>query len=174
MLYDLINLEKLRRACVYALMLVILLLLQNVLLSNIAPLGVRAAFVPVSVVCVGLFEGSVWGAMYGLAAGYFMDMGQSETTVLFMLVLVVCGYFTGLLCRYELRRGLVTALVLSFCVLVICAACQMLPFLVFTETVRPGVVIATGVLQVLWSLPFTFLIYYPCRYIAGREMMGGG
>lgn len=174
MLYDLIDLEKLRRACVYALMLVLLFLLQNVVLAPIAPLGVRAVFVPVSVVCVGLFEGSVWGAMYGVTAGYFMDMGQDETTILFMLVLAVCGYFTGLLCRYELRRGLVTALVLSFCVLVICALCQMLPFLVFTETMRPGAVFATGALQVLWSLPFTLLIYYPCRYIAGHEMVGGG
>lgn len=172
MLYDLINLEKLRRACVYTLMLVVLLLLQNVLLANLAPLGVRAVFVPVSVVCVGLFEGGVWGAMYGLAAGYFMDMGQSETTILFMLVLGVCGYFTGLLCRYELRRGLVTALVLSLGVLVICALCQMLPFLIFTDT-SPWAVVRTGLLQVLWSLPFTFLIYYPCRYIAGHDMMGG-
>lgn len=171
MLYDLINLEKLRRSCVYGLMLLVLFLLQNVLLSNIAPLGVRAVFVPVSVVCVGLFEGGVWGAMYGVAAGYFMDMGQSETTVLFMIVLAAAGFFTGLLCRYELRRGLVTALALSFCVLAICALCQMLPFLLFTAT-RPWPVLRTGLLQVLWSLPFTFVIYYPCRYIAGHEMVG--
>ncbi len=172
MLYDLIDLEKLRRACVYALMLVILFLLQNVLLSNFAPLGVRAVFVPVSVVCVGLFEGGVWGAMYGAAAGYFLDMGQSETTVLFMLVLAAAGYFTGVLCRYELRRGLLTALVLSAAVLTACALCQMLPFLLFTTT-RAWPVIRTGVLQIVWSLPFTFLIYYPCRYIAGHELTSG-
>lgn len=172
MLYDLIDLEKLRRACVYGLMLLILFLLQNVLLANVAPLGVRAVFVPVSVVCVGLFEGGVWGAMYGLAAGYFTDMAQSETTVMFMILLTAAGYFTGVLCRYELRRGFVTALVLSALVLSACALCQMFHFLFFTDT-RAWPVLRTGLLQVLWSLPFVAVIYYPCRAIAGRDLSAG-
>lgn len=172
MLYDLIDLEKLRRACVYALMLAALFLLQNVLLVNVAPLGVHAVFVPVSVVCVGLFEGGVWGAMYGMAAGYFLDMGHSETTILFTLLLAAAGYFIGVLCRFELRRGLTTALLLSFLLLAACALCQMAPFLLAGST-RPWVAVRTGLLQVLWSMPFTFLIYYPCRFIAGRELAGG-
>ncbi len=173
MLFDLIDLEKLRRGCVYALMLLLLLLIQNVLLANVTPLGVHAAFLPVSVVCVGLFEGGVWGAMYGLAAGYFIDMSQSETTVLFMVLLALAGYFIGVLCRYELRRGFVTALVLSALLLALCALFQMFHFLFFTDT-QTWPVLRTGLLQVLWSLPFVVVIYYPCRAIAGHDLFDPG
>ncbi len=168
MIFDLIDLAKLRRAFVYALLLLVLFLLQNVLFANLAIAGVRAMFVPISVVCVALFEGGVWGALYGLAAGFFLDMGMPDSTVLFLILLPVIGFFCGALCHYVLRRGFLTALVLSAGTLLLTALCQMFPFL-FSGT-KVWAVIGTGLLQVLWSLPFILIIYYPCRAIAQRDM----
>lgn len=169
MLLDLINLAKLRRAVVYALFLALLFLVQNLLGAYVAPLGVHAMFIPAAVVCVALFEGGVWGAMFGLVAGYFADMGFAENSVLFTLLFSVIGYFTGVLGKYTLRKAFVTALVLSAGALLLAAFCQMFPFLFFKDT-RIWPVLKTGLLQVLWSLPFIFVIYYPCRAIAGHEM----
>lgn len=169
MLLDLINLAKLRRAVVYAILLLVLFLIQNLLVSYVALWGVRAMFIPVAVVCVALFEGGVWGAMFGLAAGYFADMGFAENTVLFTILFPVIGYFTGVLGKYTLRKAFITALVLSAAALMLAAFCQMFPFLFFEDT-KIWPVLKTGFLQVLWSLPFIFVIYYPCRAIAGHEM----
>ena len=48
----------------------------------------------------------------------------------------------------------------------------MFHFLFFTDT-RAWPVLRTGLLQVLWSLPFVAVIYYPCRAIAGRDLSAG-
>lgn len=49
--------NRTRRGVLYALLLLVGLLLQNVILSHIPILGVRVMFLPVLVVAVGLFEG---------------------------------------------------------------------------------------------------------------------
>ena len=59
MLFDLINLAKLRRAVIHALMLILLFCAQDLLGSYVAPWGVKALFIPAAVVCVALFEGGV-------------------------------------------------------------------------------------------------------------------
>lgn len=168
MLLDLINLAKLRRGVVYALMLVLLFALQNLLCSYIAPLGVKAMFIPAAVVCVALFEGGVWGAMFGLAAGYFADMGFAENTVMFTILFPAIGYVVGILGKYSMRKAFITALVLSAAALLLAALGQMFPF--FFRGTKLWAVVKTGVLQVLWSLPFVPVIYYPCRFIAGHDM----
>lgn len=168
MLLDLINLAKLRRAVVYGLFLVLLFAVQNLLGAYVSLWGVRAMFLPAAVVCVALFEGGVWGAMFGLAAGYFADMAFAENTVMFTLLFPMLGYFAGVLCKYTLRKALITALVLSAGALLLTAGAQMAPFLFRGERFWP--VLRTGLLQTLWSLPFVFAVYYPCRTIAGYDM----
>lgn len=168
MLFDLINLAKLRRGVVYALMLVLLFAVQNLLCAYVAPLGVRAMFIPVAVVCVALFEGGVWGAMFGLAAGFFTDMGFAENTILFTVLFPVVGYAVGVLGKYSMRKAFITALVLSTAALLLAALGQMFPF--FFRGTNVWAVLRTGFLQLLWSLPFVPVIYYPCRSIAGHDM----
>ena len=86
MLLDLIDLSKLRRAIVYALLLAGLFILQNLILSRITVLGVHALIVPAAVVAIGLFEDGLWGGMVGLAAGYFSDMA-TQNVALFTVLL---------------------------------------------------------------------------------------
>lgn len=168
MLFDLINLAKLRRAVIHGLMLLLLFWLQDLLASYVTPWGIKALFIPAAVVCVALFEGGSWGAMFGLAAGFLSDLGFAENTVLFTLLFPLMGYAAGVLGKYVLRKAFVTGLVLSATALVLSTLFQMFPF--FFRSSSFWAVLKTGLLQVLWSLPFAALIYFPCRSIAGQDL----
>ena len=74
--------QRSRRGVLYALYLLGALVLQNVIFSHIAPLGVRAMFMPALVVAVALFEGGGTGGYFGLAAGIVCDLFFSGQTVL--------------------------------------------------------------------------------------------
>ncbi|HBD86211.1 MAG TPA: hypothetical protein DC001_02145, partial [Clostridiales bacterium] len=69
MLWDLINMDKLRRGLIYAVYMLLVLLLQNAVFSRIVIFGTKAMLVPAAVVAVGMFEGGVWGAVFGLFTG---------------------------------------------------------------------------------------------------------
>ncbi len=168
MFLDLINLAKLRRAVIHGLMLLLLFWLQDLLASYVTLGGVKALFIPAAVVCVALFEGGAWGAMFGLAAGFLADMGFAENSVLFTILFPLLGYTAGVLGKYVLRRAFITGLVLSAAALLLTALFQMFPF--FFRSSSFWAVLKTGVLQVLWSLPFAALIYFPCRSIAGQDL----
>ena len=66
--------QRSRRGVLYALYRLGALVLQNVIFSHIAPLGVRAMFMPALVVAVALFEGGGTGGYFGLAAGIVCDL----------------------------------------------------------------------------------------------------
>ena len=105
--------------------------------------------------------------MFGLAAGYLADMGFAENSVLFTLLFPAMGYFAGVLGKYVLRRAFISGFVLSVAALLLTTFCQMLPF-IFRSSF--WAVLKTGIVQVLWSLPFAALIYFPCRRIAGQDL----
>ena len=55
-IYDLIDLKKIRRALLYIACLVVMLYIQETLLSRISPLGVRAMPVPAFIAAIGLLR----------------------------------------------------------------------------------------------------------------------
>ena len=57
----------------------------------------------------------------------------------------------------------------SLAALVLTAVCQMFKFIALTDTNLVPVLITAG-LQTLWSLPFAFAIYYPCRAVSGTNL----
>lgn len=182
MLLDLIDLSKLRRGIVYGLLLAAGLILQNMIVSRITLLGVRAMLIPALVVGVGLFEGGVWGGVLGLAAGYFTDMGYSGTVVMFTVLLPAAGFFAGVLGKYMLHKGFVSYLFLTLLALAVIAFCQMFRFLFMVSDDAMGFlrlylgggtawpVLRTGLLQTVWSLALSVPVYFPCRRIAARPM----
>ena len=182
MLLDLIDLSKLRRSIAYGLMLVALFVLQDMVLVRIPVLGVRPMLVPSAVVAVGLFEGGLWGGMVGLVAGIFSDIAYANSVALFTVLLPTAGFFTGVLGKYMLHKGLVSFIALSLLTLAVIALCQMFPFLFFLdEDVRAfraallgsggdWPVWRTGLIQVLYSLILGMIVYVPCKLIASRPM----
>ena len=167
MLLDLIDFSKLRRAIIYSLLLVLLFVVQDLLLSHIRLFGVRPMLIPAAIAAIALFDGGMWGGFMGLAAGYFMDMGYAEHTILFTVLLPAIGFFIGVLGKYELHRGLLTYIVLLIAAMTVITFCQMFRFLFFVDTAS-WPVWRTGIVQLLWSIPWAIPIYFPCKSIAGH------
>ena len=166
---DLINLSKLRRALIYIFILVLIFMVQSILIPLMPIAGVKAMIIPIAVVCIALFENASWGAFFGLFIGYWCDQLLPETTVMCMLLFSVMGFAVGLLGEFSLRKGLLTAFVLSVLAMLIMAFCQSFSILFFTST-RFWPVFKTCFLQVLWGVPFIFAIFYPCRAVAAVDM----
>lgn len=78
-----------------ALILVVAVVLQLVLFSEISVLGGTPDVVPVVVVCLGLLGGAVIGAVCGFAAGAVLDSALLQTLGVSSLVLVAVGYLAG-------------------------------------------------------------------------------
>ncbi len=169
-LIDLIDLSRLRRSIVYGLVLLGLFILQALFVSKLPLLGVRAMLVPAFVVAVGLWEGGLWGGLVGLAAGYFMDLGYSEQTVLFTVLFPMLGFFSGMLGKYLLHKGFVSFITLALCGLCVITFCQMFRFLFIADTVSRWAVWRTGIIQVLWSIVWSIPVYFPIRRIASKPM----
>ena len=181
MLLDLIDLSKLRRAIVYALMLTVLFILQNLIISRITVWGVHALIVPAAVVAIGLFEDGLWGGVVGLAAGYFSDMA-TQNVVMFTVLLTAAGFFAGALGKYMLHKGFMSYMTLALLVLVLAAFCQMFRILFLADADAKAFhslylggtyawrVLRTGLIQTLWSLVWAVPVYFPCKLIASRPM----
>lgn len=162
MFLDLINLAKVRRAILCALTLAAVMFFQDVVLSHLVILGVRPMITPIAVVAVGFWNGGVWGGVFGIIAGIFTDMGLSNSSVMMTVIFPLIGFFAGALPMYFLSRRLMSFMSVSVAALALTAFCQMFRYLVFTDT-QIWPLFLTALLQVLWSVPFVFAIYYPCR-----------
>lgn len=168
MLLDLIDLKKIRRALLYAVCVIVTLGLQDMIFSRVELLGVHALFVPVTVVAIGLFEGGVWGCLFGLVTGYLCDMSFSANTVLFLVLFAVFGFLAGFLADFLVNRRFLSCAVLSALALFITPLCQIVPLWIFDGTPLSAL-LPTACLQALWSLPFIVPAYFAVRAIAARK-----
>jgi hypothetical protein len=162
MTFDFIDLGKLRRGILYAALLLLFLGFQDLLFSHVTVLGVRSMFVPALVVAVGLFEGGVWGGVFGLFAGLLGDWSFAENTVLFTVLYPVLGFFSGMLAQFVVNRRFFSYFLLSLAALALTAFCQMFRLL-FVSGAHYTALLQTAGLQTLWSLPFTVPAYLACK-----------
>lgn len=169
MLLDMINIEKVRRAIVYFGVMLLVLLVQNDILSNFAIFGVHALIAPIAVVAVGFFEGGVWGGVFGLFMGLFCDMYLNDAPVLLTVVLPIIGFLSGALVMNFVNRRFFSFFFVCLAALVLTAICQMFRFVALANANILPVLLTAG-LQTLWSLPFTLAIYYPCRRLSGVDL----
>jgi|SRR5690349_4615652 len=79
--------------------------------SRVELLHVSPDVLPALVVCLGLFGGSLAGAVCGFAIGFFVDCLLVEALGITSLVLLTIGYLAGLFReRFEIHSTLVPAL----------------------------------------------------------------
>ena len=159
MFLDLINLEKVRRAIIYSGMLIATFLAQSLILSRIPILGARAFIIPITVVAIGFFEGGVWGGVFGLIAGIFTDMSLDSSTVMMTIIFPVIGFFSGALPMFFFNRKLISFVCFCLVGMLITAVGQMAKYILFTG-INPWALLLTAALQVLWAVPFIYLIYF--------------
>ncbi len=168
MLLDLIDREKLRRCLLYFGYMLAVLLFQNMLFSRIQPLGVKALFVPAAVVAVGMFEGGVWGAVFGLFIGYFADIGFNNS-VLFLALFPVVGFFSGVFSRWFVNKRFFAFMIICVAALLFVTFFQMFRLLIFMGQ-DPGALFKTALIQIIWSLPLSAPLYFPVKTISRKKI----
>ena len=159
-----INFGKVSR---YALYLIVVLILQNILLTQMRLFGVCPLVLPAVAVAMGMFEGATWGAVFSLIMGIFADMAFIENTIFFTLLFPALSFLAGFVSNYYINRRFFAYMGAAAGGLLITAAAQILKTSAM-DTFSP-VMITTGLLQTLWSLPFAALVYYPPSRLSRLE-----
>ena len=169
MITDILSRKELRRGVLYALFLLAALAVQNVLFAQVKVFGIRPMPMPLAVVAVGLFEGGLFGGVFGLFAGIFCDAAFIESLPAFTVVYSLIGFFTGLSADFAMNRRFFPYLLLCVAALILTVAAQMFRFLVFTDT-DPQFVLTVAGIQTALSLPFAPAAYLPCKALGrGRR-----
>jgi len=83
-------------------LLFLAVVLQLSIMANVTILGGHPNFLLVTLVCVALLRGAVFGAVAGFCAGLLADTGVFGTLGFTALLLTVAGYWTG---RYGETTG---------------------------------------------------------------------
>ena len=159
-----INFGKVSR---YALYLIVVLILQNILFTQMRLLGVCPLVLPAVAVSMGMFGGATWGAVFSLIMGIFADMAFIENTIFFTLLFPALSFLAGFVSNYYINRRFFAYMGAAVGGLLITAAAQILKTSAM-DTFSP-VMITTGLLQTLWSLPFAALVYYPPSRLSRLE-----
>ena len=187
MLADIVNIIKIRRALLYIAALFICLTLQNSVFSRISLFGVRSMFIPCFVIAVAVFEGAVWGGAFGLITGILLDITLVESVVLFTIALSVLGFLSGVVMELYMNKRFFSFFCFCFAALIVCTFLQCVHLLgasssagitaispqqtaqsapALSAGANSARILAVAAMQVLWSLPFTFAIFYPCKAIS--------
>ena len=159
-----INFGKVSR---YALYLIVVLILQNILFTQMRLFGVCPLVLPAVAVAMGMFEGATWGAVFSLIMGIFADMAFIENTIFFTLLFPALSFLAGFVSNYYINRRFFAYMGAAAGGLLITAAAQILKTSAM-DTFSP-VMITTGLLQTFWSLPFAALVYYPPSRLSRLE-----
>ena len=143
----------------YALFMLLSLILQNMVLSHIRPLGVCPMILPAAAVAVGMFEGGTWGPIFGLIMGILADMAFVEHTVFFTLLLPILAFVSAFVSQFFINRRFFAFMGVTLIALFVTAMLQMLKTL--AGDVWSGYMLSTVILQTLWSLPLSAAAYFP-------------
>ena len=148
-----------KRILQYWLFMFLALIVQNMLFTQLRPLGVCPMVLPAVAVAVGMFEGAVWGAVFSLVLGYFADMAFIENTIAFTVLFPALSFLAGFVAQFFINRRFFAYMGAAFIGILITGIFQMLKTVAMD--VWSGSMISTVILQTLWSLPFAALAYFP-------------
>ncbi|HOJ35766.1 MAG: hypothetical protein GXY95_02495 [Clostridiales bacterium] len=103
-----------RQMHIYRAILAVLVIAVSVLHTtpSVPILSSFYAFIPL-VICLGLFERELSGALYGALAGIIYDISSPLPDGFNAIFFCLMGFACGLLVRYILRNNLVSALILT-------------------------------------------------------------
>lgn len=156
---DIFSAQNVKRFLKYALYMFLALVTQNMLLTELRPLGVCPIVLPAVAVAVGMFEGATWGAVFSLIMGIFADMAFIENTVTFTVLFPALSFVTGFVAQFFINRRFFAYMGATLIALIATGVVQMLKTAALD--VWSGMMLVTMLLQTLWSMPFAVLAYFP-------------
>jgi len=154
--FEKINIKKLLK---YLLFLVLTLIAQNTLFTQLRLFDICPLVLPAVAVAVGMFEGPVFGAYFSLILGIFGDMAFKEQTILFTAVLPCLSFAAAFMSQYFVNRRLFAYMGLALAASFITALVQMLGTMAGDSFSLDMILVV--ILQSLWSMPPALLAYFP-------------
>ncbi len=161
---DFLGKLNIRKFLQYALYMLLVLVFQTMLFSQLRPLGVCSMFLPAAVAAVGMFEGAIPGAVFALVLGFFADMAFVENTVAFTILFPGISFATSFISRFFINRRFFAYMVVAAVALAVTAVVQMIKTAVIDAW--SAIMIQTALFQVIWSLPLAAAVYFgPAKWI---------
>ena len=155
---DLLEKINLNKVVKYTLFMFLTLMAQNMVLSHIRPLGVCPLILPAAAAAAGMFEGATWGPVFSLFMGYFADMSFVENSIFFLVLLPLLSLLSAFVSQFFINRRFFAFMGLSLLSLVITSGLQILKTMALDAWSTQ--LLLVGILQTLWSLPFSALAYF--------------
>lgn len=155
-IFEKINVKRIFQ---YWLFMFLSLIAQNMLFTQLRPLGVCPLVLPAVAVAVGMFEGAIWGAVFSLIMGIFADMAFIENTIVFTVLFPALSFAIGFVAQFFINRRFFAYMGAALIGLLVTGVVQMLK--TAAMDVWAASMISTVLLQTLWSLPFAALAYFP-------------
>ncbi len=143
----------------YAVYMLVVLIMQNILFTQLRILGVCPMFLPAVAVAMGMFEGATWGPVFSLILGIFADMAFVENTVFFALLFPAISFTAAFVANFFINRRFFAYMSTAALGLLITGGAQLMK--TAASDTFSVVMVTTVLLQSLWSLPFAVLAYFP-------------
>ena len=156
---DFLTPRRLRRILWYGVYMLVVLIVQDMMLTQIRPGGVCAFIPPAAVAAVAMFEGAIPGVVFALVMGIFTDMFTPGTLITYTLLFPAIAFGVGMLAQFFVNRRFMGFMLLALAALVLTALVQTL--VIALKSAGSFAAIWTALLQTLWSLPFAALVYFP-------------
>ena len=156
---DFLTPRRFRRVLWYGVYMLLVLIVQDMVLTQIRPAGVCAFIPPAAVAAVGMFEGAIPGVVFGLIMGIFTDMFTPHTVITYTVLFPIIAFGVGFISQFFINRRFMGYMLTAFAALLLTAVIQAL--LVTLGDSLSFSILCTALLQALYSLPVTVLCYFP-------------
>lgn len=111
---------------IYALGTAVVWMAETLFLNRVPLFGVIPVLLPLAAVAVGLWEGTLPGAVFGLCLGVFADAVYPGLPGGMTLGLCLIGWLTGAMSRYRVRQNLLGYLICAVCAMTALELCRVL------------------------------------------------
>ena len=152
----------------HALLLMTVYVFQGMIFPYARFFGLVPLILPIVGTGAAVFRGRDAGGIVGLFAGIMTDLSFNEPVGLFTVLLTITGLVIGTLADTVLSRGFMSFYFCCLAVLLVCAAAQIFPLMLF-EGVAPRPLLNTALRQTIYSMMFTFPLYFFVRALGKRE-----
>lgn len=161
--------KAIKKWAMYAGFGLIMLILQEYLLSRLKIGGIHPMLGGVLTAVVAVFEGGIAGGAFGMFIGVLQDSFVIGPEGYYSLVYFGCGMATGFICQYMFHKSFLTAGLWSTIITAFTTLIFYILFYLLTGRAGVSELWKTAVPEIIYSIVFIPLIYFPVRYISGNR-----